>query len=387
MDYPKSVPSAGLVDGKFVDENPLTGTPGSLIPAAWGNGVTQEIVNVIKAGDISPDETRNDQLLQAIQLVTAKGWNQDLALPLAALPLPTIATADARVSVTPAAVSASGGRVSIPAGVYISIGQEVVSGRLGRSRTFVTSAWSSADLLPSTGYFLRAQVTGDLLTFYMQRGSLYDVAPESLKGTINGASGGGFQSTPLDMCLAWVATGAPGSLPTIRSIYNRAQLSWTQTVNGTGVVYLPLDPHARAGRLVSGNPTPSSSAVTSLAFAQAGWVGGNYSYLSPASTTIVNQPNGWTNPASPAMCVLSSNNVINDVMVSTITASFDHSQSRSLWQSYQAEHTLGATNADSDELLLSMGIKGHQALTDYSVGIGVNFINAVNVHLSWELIR
>lgn len=387
MDYPKSVPSAGLVNGKFVDENPLTGTPGSLIPAAWGNGVTQEIVNVIKAGDLTPDETQNDQLLEAIQSVAAKGWNQDLALPIAALPLPTIATADARVPVTPAAISTSGGRVSIPAGVYISIGQEVVSGRLGRSRTFVTSAWSSADLLPSTGYFLRAQVTGDLLTFYMQRGSLYDVAPESLKGTINGASGGGFQSTPLDMCLAWVATGAPGSLPTIRSIYNRAQLSWTQTVNGTGVVYLPLDPHARAGRLVSGNPTPSSSAVTSLAFAQAGWVGGNYSYLSPASTTIVNQPNGWTNPASPAMCVLSSNNVINDVMVSTITASFDHSQSRSLWQSYQAEHTLGATNADSDELLLSMGIKGHQALTDYSVGIAVNFTNAVNVHLSWELIR
>ncbi|MBT2295484.1 phage tail protein [Pseudomonas fluorescens] len=387
MDYPKSVPSAGLVNGKFVDENPLTGTPGSLIPAAWGNGVTQEIVNVIKAGDLTPDETDNDQLLQAIQSVTAKGWNQDLALPLAALPLPTIATADARLPITPAAVSTSGGRVSIPAGVYISIAQEVVSGRLGRSRTFVTSAWSSTDLLPSSGYFLRAQVTGDSLTFYMQHGSLYDVAPESLKGTINGASGGGFQSTPLDMCLAWVLTGAPGSLPVVRSIYNRSRLSWTQTVNGTGVVYLPLDPHARAGRLVSGNPTPSSSAVTSLAFAQAGWVGGNYSYLNPASTTIVNQPNGWTNPASPGMCVLSSNNVVNDVMVSTITASFDHSQLRSLWQSYQAEHTLGATNADSDELLLSMGIKGHQALTDYSVGIAVNFTNAINVHLSWELIR
>lgn len=87
------------------------------------------------------------------------------------------------------------------------------------------------------------------------------------------------------------------------------------------------------------------------------------------------------------MCVLFSSNVVNDVTVSTVTASFDHSQSRSLWQCFQAEHTLGATNADSDELLLSMGIKGHQALTDYSVGIAVNFTNAVNVHLSWELIR
>ncbi|AOS39174.1 phage tail protein [Pseudomonas brassicacearum] len=384
MDYPKSVPSAGLVNGKFVDENPLTGTPGSLIPAAWGNGVTQEIVNVIKAGDLTPDETQNDQLLEAIQSVTAKGWNQDLALPIAALPLPTIATADARLAVTPTALSTSGGRVSIPAGVYISIGQEVVSGRLGRSRTYVTAAWSSTDLLPSASYFLRAQVIDGALTFYMQRGSLYDLSPESLKGTVNGASGGGFASTPLDMCLAWVMTGAPGSLPTIRTIYNRAQLTWTQTVNGTGVVYLPLDPHARAARLVAGNPTPSPSAVTSLAFVQAGWVGGNYSYLSPALQSIGNNAVGWS---GSYMCVLFSNNVVNDVTVSTVTASFDHSQSRSLWQCFQAEHTLGATNADSDELLLSMGIKGHQALTDYSVGIGVNFTNAINVHLSWELIR
>ncbi|WP_339454064.1 hypothetical protein [Pseudomonas sp. EA_5y_Pfl2_R50] len=28
MDYPKSVPGSGLVDGKFVDEDPTAGTPG-----------------------------------------------------------------------------------------------------------------------------------------------------------------------------------------------------------------------------------------------------------------------------------------------------------------------------------------------------------------------
>ncbi|SFY27004.1 MULTISPECIES: phage tail protein [unclassified Pseudomonas] len=387
MDYPKSVPSAGLVNGKFVDENPLTGTPGSLIPAAWGNGVTQEILNVINAGELTPDETRNDQLLQAIQSVAAKGWNQDQALPLAALPLPAIATVDSRMTVTPVAISTSGGRVSIPGGVYISIGQELVSGQLGRSRTYVTTAWSSADLLPSSSYFLRVQASGNSLAFYLQRGSLYDATPETLKGSFNGASGGGFPSTSLDMCLAWVMTGAPGSLPTVRSIYNRTRLSWTQTVNGTGVVYLPLDPHARSAQLIAGNPTPSSSSITSLAFAQAGWLGGNYSYLSPVATSPTSNSVGWSNLASPTMCVLFSNNVVNDVTVATVTASFDHSQLRSLWQCFQAEHTLGANNADSDELLLSMGIKGHQALTDYSVGIAVNFTNAVNVHLSWELIR
>ena len=279
MDYPKSVPSAGLVNGKFVDENPLMGTPGSLIPAEWGNSVTQEIINVIKAGDLAPDENKYDQLLQAIQSVTSKGWNQDLALPLVALPLPTVATSDGRLPVSPAAASTSGGRVSIAAGTFISLGQEVVSGQLGRSRTFVTSSWSSADLLPSSHYFLRAQVIGGVLTFYMQRGGIHDVVPESLKGALNGATGGGFQSTALDMCLAWVVTGAPGSVPTVRTIYNRARLTWTQTVNGTGAIFLPLDPHARSARLVAGNPTPSSTALTTVAFPSTGWAGGNYCFL------------------------------------------------------------------------------------------------------------
>ena len=66
MDYPKSVPSAGLVNGKFVDEDAINGTPGSLIPAAWGNGVTEEVVNVIKAAAIVPDEQNHGQLQQAI---------------------------------------------------------------------------------------------------------------------------------------------------------------------------------------------------------------------------------------------------------------------------------------------------------------------------------
>ncbi|WP_254704934.1 hypothetical protein [Pseudomonas corrugata] len=66
MDYPKSVPSAGLVNGKFVDENPVTGTPGSLIPAQWGNAVTEEVLNVITSGGLTPSESSNTQLLTAI---------------------------------------------------------------------------------------------------------------------------------------------------------------------------------------------------------------------------------------------------------------------------------------------------------------------------------
>lgn len=67
MDYPKSVPNIGLVNGRFVDENLASGATGSLIPAVWGNGVTQEILSVVQAAGITPDETTNDQLLGALR--------------------------------------------------------------------------------------------------------------------------------------------------------------------------------------------------------------------------------------------------------------------------------------------------------------------------------
>jgi len=383
MDYPKSVPSAGLVNGKFIDENPLTGTPGSLIPADWGNGVTQEILNVIKAGDLTPDERKYDQLLQAIQSVSAKGWNLDSALPIGSLPTATVATADGRLPVTPAAVATSGGRVSIPAGVLISLGQEVVAGQLGRSRTFTTQAWSSADLLPNSNYFLRAQVVAGVLTFYTQRGIIYDATPEGLKGTINGAAGGGFQTTPLDICLAWVVTAGPGSVPIVRPIYNRGRLSWTQTISGNGVVYLPLDPHARAARLVVGNATPHPTLVTAVNFATPGWLGANYCFLNPKAAASSNW-DGWAIAGETVRVI--TNNEVSDTTVSTLTASFDHSMLRSLWQTYQAEHAFGADNGSSDELLFSMGIK-NLLPSDYANGVAINFSAAVNINLSWELIR
>lgn len=71
MDFPISVPGIGLVDGKFADEDPLVGTPGSLIPAQWGNGVTLEILNVIQAAGLVPSELNNTQLRAAITALAA----------------------------------------------------------------------------------------------------------------------------------------------------------------------------------------------------------------------------------------------------------------------------------------------------------------------------
>lgn len=70
MDFPKSVPSVGLVDGQFVDENPVAGTPGSLIPSAWGNAITLELLTVIEAAGLTPDEDNLAQLLQALRLIS-----------------------------------------------------------------------------------------------------------------------------------------------------------------------------------------------------------------------------------------------------------------------------------------------------------------------------
>ena len=72
MDYPKKVPSVGLVNGRFVDEDPLAGTPGSLIPAVWGNGVTQEILNVISAAGMTPSEADTGQLIKALQVILGR---------------------------------------------------------------------------------------------------------------------------------------------------------------------------------------------------------------------------------------------------------------------------------------------------------------------------
>lgn len=71
MDYPKNTPGVGLVDGKFVDENPTLGQIGSLIPAHWGNAVTEEILNVITSAGMTPTEGDLSQLLKAIQTITA----------------------------------------------------------------------------------------------------------------------------------------------------------------------------------------------------------------------------------------------------------------------------------------------------------------------------
>ncbi|OOH83550.1 hypothetical protein BOW65_05430 [Pseudomonas koreensis] len=73
MDYPKSVPSVGLVNGKFVNEDVIAGLPGSLIPATWGNSVTDELLSVVKSAGLEPSEADATQLLQAVKKLSQAG--------------------------------------------------------------------------------------------------------------------------------------------------------------------------------------------------------------------------------------------------------------------------------------------------------------------------
>ncbi|MCA8035389.1 tail fiber domain-containing protein [Burkholderia arboris] len=71
MDYPKSVPGVGLVDGKFVDEDP-NGQIGSLIPSKWGNDLTDEVLNVLREAGINPDEATTTQLRDAVLAIAQR---------------------------------------------------------------------------------------------------------------------------------------------------------------------------------------------------------------------------------------------------------------------------------------------------------------------------
>lgn len=79
MDYPKSVPSVGLVNGKFVNEDVVSGLPGSLIPATWGNSVTDELLNVVKSAGLEPSEIDVTQLLQAVKKLSQAGEDKHAA--------------------------------------------------------------------------------------------------------------------------------------------------------------------------------------------------------------------------------------------------------------------------------------------------------------------
>lgn len=278
----------GTPDGLFHDGNPATGDLGTIVSALWLNAlqgatrsVQSELLSVLTAAGIAIDPAKSNQVLDSIKKIAwgttqarpttlagygitdaipssdkgAAGGVATLdqngfvsesqlaigALPLAALPFPTIDTADNRIGVTSAAVAGVGGTVSVPAGVMIGLAKEVTAGKTGRQGAYTTAAWTSANLDINSTYYLRAQVVNGVLTFYVQKGTDADTIPASQKGTVNGANGGGFDSTVIDMLVAKVVTGAAGTVPALTTLANAAALKVRSiaydTITRTSVTY------------------------------------------------------------------------------------------------------------------------------------------------------
>lgn len=188
----------------------------------WEDAVVQiETTDLVLGGASGPPNLQAQDLANRTAYLKAR-IESLTEQPLAAIPYPTIATADNRLAITPAAATA-GGTVSIAAGGRLTLAEEVAAAATGRMRSHITSAYTSADLLANQTYFLRAQVdgNGDLL-LYTQRGADDDPIPAGSKGTPDGASGGGFDSTRIDMLIAKVQTGNSGTIPVVTSLANAA---------------------------------------------------------------------------------------------------------------------------------------------------------------------
>lgn len=207
--------------------NPGSGTPATKPGAYFFHQLAEEMRNLIVGANLTPDLNDLTQLLAAVKAFAA-------VLPLAALPFPTVATANNLVGATVALEAGTGGKVSIPANVRLALGQEMVAGVSGRQRLATTAAWTSASLLASSTYYLRAYLDASgAFVPYVQRGTDSDAIPAGLVGTPNAASGGGFDSTVLDVLLAKVVTGVNGSTPTLTQLANAARLIAKLSVSGT----------------------------------------------------------------------------------------------------------------------------------------------------------
>lgn len=154
------------------------------------------------------------------------------AVPFTALPFPTVLRTGNVLAITPASGSL-GGTVAVPAGTGISLGKVITAGQTGLMTYAATPAWTSPVMQPNSTYYLRAMFNSvGVLTLYTQRGTDADPIPASLQGIPDAPSGGGFDSTVVDVLLAKIVTGATGSTPTVTALANNARLNATLAQTG-----------------------------------------------------------------------------------------------------------------------------------------------------------
>lgn len=191
----------------------IDGTAGFNLPAA--SETKRGIIQLATP----PEAVQGVDLVKGMTPYTTKAA---ISLPFALLEYPETLTADNKLAITPAAAT-DGGTVSVVAGDTIFLGVETEAG-LGYSQAFALPDFVSADLPVNSTLFLRCQIVNGAPVLYTQEGADDDAIPASLKGTPDDVSGGGFDSTQLDLLAAKIETGAAGSVPVVTALKNRRQL-------------------------------------------------------------------------------------------------------------------------------------------------------------------
>lgn len=210
----KPTPAAPGAAGWFSAGNPITGTPATVLAADWLNDLLDNLLKLLEVAGVTPTKGRREDIYDALNALAG-------VLPLSAQQHPSVQTVDHRIAITGISFTGAGGKLVMPAGVRMSIAQEVVSGGTCRMRTVVTPAYTSVALDASSTYYLRANLAATgVLVPYVQKGTDADAIPGSYKGTAGASAGGGFDSTAIDVLLSKVTTGAAGTVPTVLNLAN-----------------------------------------------------------------------------------------------------------------------------------------------------------------------
>lgn len=246
-------PEAAGTEGYWTEGNPATGTPATLVRAAFLNMVQEELRNVVVAGGLTPSKTNYTQVRDAIkamlpgrllniQIFTASGtYTPSAGLTKAIVQVVgggagsggAPATSSAQFSGSPGASSGTYAEVSLTAAQIgasqgVTIGLGGTAGGTGSSSggTGGTSAFGSLITcpggLPSTAYGPTAA------TVYMSNGPSANAVPTVSTGTVlaasrgnsgnpvSGSTGNGViaplgAASPLDSTQYGPGAGAPGT--------------------------------------------------------------------------------------------------------------------------------------------------------------------------------
>jgi len=79
------IAAPGNVSGLFAEGNPFQGVPATIVSSPWLNGVQEELLSIIEAAGVTPNQAATNQVLAA--LLTLFGTSDDALLATAAAPL------------------------------------------------------------------------------------------------------------------------------------------------------------------------------------------------------------------------------------------------------------------------------------------------------------